>query len=57
MDVELLIQILEASVKKNGEQSLTNKWLLNILKLHNAELERIEEAEMSEAYRDAEWGG
>lgn len=57
MDVELLIQILEASVKKNGEQPLTNKWLLNILKLHNAELERIEEAEMSEAYRDAEWGG
>lgn len=28
-----LIEILEESVKKNGEKPLTNKWLLNILKL------------------------
>ena len=28
-----LIYILEESVKKNGEKPLTNKWLLNILKI------------------------
>lgn len=28
-----LIFILEESVKKNGEQPLTNEWLLNILKM------------------------
>lgn len=30
---DYLIEILEESVKKNGEKQLTNKWLLNILKL------------------------
>ena len=33
-----LIDILEASVKKNGVQPLTNEWLLNILKLANGKL-------------------
>lgn len=28
-----LIFILEESVRKNGEKPLTNKWLLNILKM------------------------
>jgi len=28
-----LIRILEESVEKNGEKPLTNKWLLNILKM------------------------
>ncbi len=27
-----LIELLEESLKKNGEKPLTNKWLLNILK-------------------------
>ena len=30
---DFLIEMLEESVKKNGEKPLTNKWLLNILKL------------------------
>ena len=30
---DYLIEILEESVKKNGEKPLTNKWLLSILKL------------------------
>jgi len=29
---DTLIEILESSVKKNGERPLTNKWLLNILR-------------------------
>jgi hypothetical protein len=32
-DYDILIEILENSVKKNGEIPLTNKHLLNILKL------------------------
>lgn len=32
-DFEKLIDILEQSVAKHGEKPLTNKWLLNILKL------------------------
>jgi hypothetical protein len=29
---DYLIEMLEESVRKNGEKPLTNKWLLNILK-------------------------
>ena len=32
-DYDNLIWILNESVKKNGEKPLTNKWLLNILKM------------------------
>lgn len=32
MELETLIEVLELSVKKNGEKPLTNKWLLNICK-------------------------
>ena len=35
-----LIKTLEASVKKNGEKPLTNKWLLNILKKANNNMEK-----------------
>ena len=35
----VLIEILELSVKKNGEKPLTNKWLLNILKQVRKNLE------------------
>lgn len=37
MDYIDLINILEQSVKKHGEQPLTNKWLLNIVKLADKE--------------------
>jgi hypothetical protein len=30
---DILIEVLEHSVKKNGEVPLTNKYLLNILKM------------------------
>lgn len=33
MIIEKLIDILEKSVEKNGEKPLTNKCLLNILKM------------------------
>lgn len=36
---DYLIEILEESVKKNGEKPLTNKWLLNILKLATKQIE------------------
>jgi hypothetical protein len=32
-EFEGLIKTLEESVKRNGEQPLTNKWLLNICKI------------------------
>ena len=37
---DILIEILENSVKKNGEIPLTNKHLLNILKLVSKQQER-----------------
>ena len=36
---DYLIEILEESVKKNGEKPLTNKCLLNILKLATKQIE------------------
>ena len=36
---DYLIEILEKSVKKNGEKPLTNTWLLNILKLVTKQIE------------------
>jgi hypothetical protein len=30
---EILIDLLEKSVEKNGERPLTNRWLLNIMRL------------------------
>jgi hypothetical protein len=41
MELETLIEILEKSVEKNGEVPLTNKHLLNILKLFQG-LKRLE---------------
>lgn len=32
-DYDNLIHLLEKSVEKNGEKPLTNKWLLNMLKM------------------------
>lgn len=32
-DLDDVIAILEASVRRNGEQPLTNRWLLNILRM------------------------
>ena len=42
MDIEELIKVLEISVQRNGEKPLTNKWLLNILKLTQKRLEQEE---------------
>ena len=40
---DLLIETLEASVKKNGEIPLTNKHLLNILKIVQNKIERFDD--------------
>lgn len=32
IDIDTLIEVLEASISRNGEKPLTNKWLLNIIK-------------------------
>ena len=40
MFTDHLIEILEVSVEKNGEQPLTNKWLLNILKMAERRVEQ-----------------
>jgi hypothetical protein len=42
MELEELIKVLEISVQRNGEKPLTNKWLLNILKLTQKRLEQEE---------------
>jgi len=34
-DLDYLIEALEASISKHGEKPLTNKWLLNIVRLAN----------------------
>lgn len=39
---DTLIYILEESVKKNGEKPLTNKWLLNLLKMARYSIEEEE---------------
>ena len=44
-EFDKLIQVLELSVKKNGEQPLTNKRLLHICKLVNRAIEKDEEIE------------
>jgi hypothetical protein len=53
MELDVLIEILEASVKKNGEKPLTNKWLLNILKQTERQIEK-EEAD-ADHYHDPHW--
>ena len=53
MELDILIEILEASVKKNGEKPLTNKWLLNILKQTERQIEK-EEAD-ADHYHDPHW--
>lgn len=45
MELEELIKVLEMSVKRNGEKPLTNKWLLNILKVTNKRLLAEEQGE------------
>lgn len=39
----VLQEILEASVEKNGEQPLTNKWLLNIINMLEKQIDREDE--------------
>lgn len=40
---DFLIETLEKSIEKNGELPLTNKYLLNILKLTERRIEREEQ--------------
>jgi hypothetical protein len=40
---DYLIEILESSVTKNGEKPLTNKWLLNILKMVRERIDKDED--------------
>jgi hypothetical protein len=46
MNTDLLIEILEASVVRNGEIPLTNKHLCNILKMGKRVQEKREEEEL-----------
>lgn len=52
MELDVLIEILEKSVEKNGEKPLTNKWLLNILKQAEKQMEREENEPDFDAYWD-----
>ena len=45
MELDKLVEVLEFSVKKNGEKPLTNKWLLDLLKI----------AQMNLAFEDETW--
>ena len=49
---DYLIEILEESIKKNGEKPLTNKWLLNILKMVNKQIDQDDK--MGEVF-DSHW--
>ena len=44
--LDLLADILQESVKKNGEKPLTNKWLMNIVLMAIEERNRREDDEM-----------
>jgi len=46
MQFEKLISILEKSIEKNGEKPLTNKWLLNIVKMADELEETIDACEI-----------
>ena len=52
MELDILISILEKSVEKNGEKPLTNKWLLNILKQVD---KQIEQQERFDFYPNDNW--
>jgi len=54
MEIDILIETLEKSVEKNGEKPLTNKWLLNILKQVNKQIEREDREDYSSGY-DPYW--
>lgn len=47
-----LIETLEKSVEKNGEQPLTNAWLLNIVKLARELSERKSDNDYPSSYYD-----
>ena len=51
-EIEKLISILETSVEKNGEKPLTNKWLLNIVKMLRRELIKDEAFYNEEFYNE-----
>ena len=42
MELDELIWVLEKSVEKHGEKPLTNKWLLNIVKMAQKNCEEDE---------------
>lgn len=52
---DLLIEVLENSVKKNGEIPLTNKHLLNILKLVSKQLSKQQDIEDEYHGYDPRW--
>ena len=51
---DILIEVLEHSVKKNGEVPLTNKHLLNILKIVHRKIQE-EEAQADFYHFDPNW--
>lgn len=51
MELQTLIKILEESVVRNGEKPLTNKWLLNILRMAERNLSHEQEVSAEEENR------
>lgn len=60
IDIDTLIEVLEASISRNGEKPLTNRWLLNIIKQVRNSQELEEEWEdrtnMAADYWAEDWG-
>ena len=58
--LEWLAKVLEASVKRNGEKSLTNTHLLNLIRMaqrvENAHQERVEKMLSDVLEADKQWG-
>lgn len=48
---DALVRVLSASVEKNGEKPLTNKWLLNIMRHAERQHQREEHCTDLEAHR------
>lgn len=58
--LDWLAKVLEASVKRNGEKSLTNTHLLNLIRMaqrvENAHQERVEKMLSDVLEADRQWG-
>lgn len=54
MELDIILEILEKSVEKNGEKPLTNKWLLNIIKQAQRQIDKMDN-DQNYGLSDIDW--